>query len=144
MRTGERMPRGWRARVRRMLRDDAGSSPVEFVLVGTLLTVLTLSVLQIAVAVYVRNVLHDAAVEGAHQAALADSSPAEGIVRTKETITRAVGAMYADDVTASMSNALGAPTIEIQVRAMLPVFGLLGVPEGLEVSGRAPIESFDD
>ena len=36
-----------------MLRDDAGSSPVEFVLVGTLLTALTLAVLQIAVAVYV-------------------------------------------------------------------------------------------
>lgn len=138
------MRRRWRERVNRMLREDAGSSPVEFVLVGTLLTALTLSVLQIAVAVYVRNVLHDAAVEGAHYAALADSTPAEGITRTQEAITRAVGAAYADDVTASSSQALGAPTVEIRVRAMLPVFGLLGVPQGLEVNGRALLESFDD
>ncbi len=46
------------------LADDRGSSAVEFLLVGTLLTALTLAVLQLALAVYVRNVVHDAAVEG--------------------------------------------------------------------------------
>ena len=54
--------------IRALLADDRGSSPVEFVLVGALLTLLTLGVLQLGLAVYVRNVVHDAAVEGAlHQ-----------------------------------------------------------------------------
>ncbi|HET8926556.1 MAG TPA: TadE/TadG family type IV pilus assembly protein, partial [Microbacterium sp.] len=61
-------------RLARLASDDAGSSPVEFVLVGALLTVLTLAVLQLGLAVYVRNVVHDAAVEGAFHAALADTS----------------------------------------------------------------------
>ncbi|MGV2903347.1 TadE/TadG family type IV pilus assembly protein, partial [Microbacterium sp. AGC62] len=52
-------------RVARALADERGSSPVEFLLVGTLLTALTLGVLQLALAVYVRNVVHDAAVGGA-------------------------------------------------------------------------------
>ena len=47
--------------------DDRGSAPVEFVLVGTMLTFLTLGVLQFGFAVYVRNVVHDAAVDCAYR-----------------------------------------------------------------------------
>lgn len=75
--------------------EDRGSNPVEFVLVGTLLTALTLAVLQLALAVYVRNVVHDAAVEGAYYAALADVSLGEGKQRTQDVITRAIGPAYA-------------------------------------------------
>ena len=67
-------------------------------LVGTLLTVLTLGVLQFGLAIYVRNVVHDAAVEGAYHAALADTSLAEGAQRTREIVARTVGAEYAADV----------------------------------------------
>ena len=62
--------------MRRLRDDDDGSSAVEFVLVGTLLTLLTLAVLQLALAVYIRNVVHDAAVEGAYHGALADTDAA--------------------------------------------------------------------
>lgn len=79
--------------------DDRGSNPVEFLLVGTLLTALTLAVLQLAFAIYVRNVVHDAAVEGAYYAALADTTAAEGEERAREVIRRAVGPSYADDIT---------------------------------------------
>ncbi|MBS1675510.1 MAG: pilus assembly protein [Actinobacteria bacterium] len=126
------------------LGDDRGSSPVEFVLVGALLTVLTLGVLQFALAVYVRNVVHDAAVEGAHVAALADTDPGEGVQRTAVVIGRAVGADYAQDISTRETTALGVPTMEITVRTTLPLIGLLGVPSGLEVTGRAPVESFTD
>ena len=81
--------------------DDRGSSPVEFVLVGTLLTLLTLGVLQFGLAVYVRNVVHDAAVEGAHHAALADTSLADGADRTRDIVARTVGGEYAHDVDVS-------------------------------------------
>lgn len=123
---------------------DRGSSPVEFVLVGALLTALTLGVLQFALAVYVRNVVHDAAVEGAHVAALADTGPDEGAQRTELVIGRAVGADYAQDVTVRETIALGMPTMEVTVRTTLPLIGLLGVPSGLEVTGRAPVESLTE
>ncbi|MBS1905745.1 MAG: pilus assembly protein [Actinobacteria bacterium] len=126
------------------LDDDRGSSPVEFVLVGALLTALTLGVLQFALAVYVRNVVHDAAVEGAHIAALADTEPGEGVQRTVLVIGRAVGADYARDVSVRETSALGVPTMEITVRTTLPLIGLLGVPSGWEVTGRAPVESLTE
>lgn len=127
-----------------MLGDDRGSSPVEFVLVGALLTALVLSVLQVAFAVYVRNVVHDAAVEGAHYAALADTTLDEGAERTRTVITRAVGGDYAGDVSVGQDRSLGHESVVIRVRTSLPVLGLIGVPYGMEVEARAPVESFGD
>ena len=124
--------------------DDDGSSPVEFVLVGALLTALTLGILQLAFATYVRNVVHDAAVEGAHFAALADTTLDEGRARTEAVISRAVGSDYAGDVAIGEDESLGHPSVMVRVRTTLPVLGLLGVPYGLEVEARAPVESFDE
>lgn len=124
--------------------DERGSAPVEFVLVGTLLTVLTLAVLQLALAVYVRNVVHDAAVEGAYYASLADTSLDEGRARTQEMISRAVGAGFAQDVAIGESEDLGYPTVRVRVRATLPVIGLLGVPQAMEVEADAPVEELGE
>lgn len=126
------------------LADQRGSSPVEFVLVGALLTALTLAVLQVAFAVYVRNVVHDAAVEGAHYAALADTSLQEGAARTRTVITRAVGDAYAEDVAVGQDASLGHESVVVRVRTTLPVLGLIGVPFGMEVEARAPVETFGD
>lgn len=126
------------------LHDERGSGPVEFVLVGALLTALVLAVLQIAFVMYVRNVVHDAAVEGAHYAALADTSLSEGVARTRMVIGRAVGSAYAQDVAAGQDYSLGHQSIVIRVRTSLPILGLIGVPGGMEVEARAPVESFDD
>lgn len=127
-----------------MVRDESGSSPVEFVLVGSLLTVLTLAVLQLGLAMYVRNVVHDAAVEGAHYAALADTTSAEGADRTRLAITRAVGASYAEDIAVVESDRPGYPTAVVTVRTTLPVIGLLGVPYAMEVDADAPLESLGE
>lgn len=126
------------------LADERGSSPVEFVLVGALLTALTLAVLQLAFAIYVRNVVHDAAVEGAHYAALADTTPGDGRDRTREVISRAIGTGYADDVAIGEDTSLGHRSVVVRVRTTLPVIGLIGVPYGLEVEARAPAESFGE
>ncbi|MBD8024338.1 TadE/TadG family type IV pilus assembly protein [Microbacterium gallinarum] len=128
-------------RVHRPL-DEEGSSPVEFVLVGALLTVLTLGVLQFGLAVYVRNVVHDAAVEGAYHAALADTSLEDGARRTREIVARTVGEEYAADIDVRETDALGHASVEVTVRAMLPLVGLLGAPRTMEVTARAPVESF--
>lgn len=124
-----------------MMPDERGSSPVEFVLVGSLLTVLTLAVLQLGLAIYVRNVVHDAAVEGAHHAALADTSLQDGAERTASVISTAVGADYAEDITVSTRDELGHPVAVVRVRTMLPVLGLIGIPFALEVEADAPMES---
>ncbi|MDR2294503.1 MAG: pilus assembly protein [Microbacterium sp.] len=122
-------------------RDERGSAVVEFTLVGTLLTLLTVAVIQIGVAVHVRNIVHDAAVQAAYEAALADVTPhqVEGVVR--EVVTSSVGSDLVGTVDASRSDALGIPTIEVRVTAVLPLIVFLGVPDGLEVVGRAPVES---
>lgn len=124
-------------RLRQALDDEEGSSPVEFVLVGGLLTLLTVAVLQLALAVYVRNVVHDAAVEGAFHAALADTSLADGAARTRDLIGRAVATSYAEDVTAVE---LG-ETVRVTVRTTLPLLGLWGSSRALEVTADAPSES---
>jgi Flp pilus assembly protein TadG len=126
-----------------MLSDDGGSSPVEFILVGTMLTLLTLGVLQLGLSIYVRNVVHDAAVEGAFHAALADTSLADGARRTREIVARTVGSEYATDISVRETQRLGHPTVDVTVRATLPLVGLLGAPLAMEVSAHAPVESFD-
>lgn len=127
----------------RGLSHDRGSSPVEFVLVAGLLTLLTLGVLQFGLVVYVRNVAHDAAVEGAYRGALADQTPADGADRTRDIIDRTIGPAYAGDVRARRTARGGLDVVEVTVRTPVPLIGLVGVPRMLEVHGVAPAESFD-
>lgn len=102
---------------------------------------LALAVVQLALALHVRNTLLDAAAEGARYAALAGSSPGDGVVRTKDLIGAAISTDFAQDVTAGSTSIGGVPAIEVTVRATLPVVGLLGFERGLEVSGHAAIEA---
>jgi Flp pilus assembly protein TadG len=125
----------------RVLSDDTGSAVVEFVLVGMMLTVLTLAVLQLALALHIRNTALDAAAEGARFGALADNSPRDAVGRTVELITAAIGPDYASDVTMTEGRWMGYPAITVTVRTPLPVLGPLGPAGALEVSGHAAIET---
>jgi Flp pilus assembly protein TadG len=127
----------------RRLRDDTGSAVVEFTLVGVLLTMLTLAVIQLGLALHVRNTVQDAAAEGARFAALADNGPADGVLRARQLITEAIGADYATDVAVGTGEWMGHPAVTVTVRTTLPVIGLLGVGGALEVSGHAAVETLD-
>jgi hypothetical protein len=116
---------------------------VEFVLVGTMLTFLTLAVLQFGFAVYVRNVVYDAAVDGAYHAALADTPLSAGADRARQVIARTVGDGYAQDVTVASGTIGDQPVVLVTVHATLPLVGLAGVPRGVEVTGHAPVESLE-
>lgn len=109
-------------------------------MVAGLLTLLTLSVMQLGLALHVRNTVLDAASEGARFAALADNGPADGVVRTKDLITAAIGAQYADSVAGGFTQYLGRRATVITVVAPLPVLGLAGPDNVMEVSGHAAIE----
>ncbi len=122
---------------------DAGSAVAEFVMVGVLLTVTTLAVLQLALALLVRNTVLDAASEGARYGALVGNSPAEGAKRTAELIRTAIGDGYTGHIDAGLGTHLGVPAIVVTVRAPLPVLGLIGPTGGIEVSGHAPIETLE-
>ncbi|HSP76544.1 MAG TPA: TadE family protein [Cryobacterium sp.] len=130
--------RGSRAR---SLGGEEGSAAAEFVMVGALLTVLTLAIMQLGLALLVRNTVLDAAAEGARYAALADSGLGEGTARTRELITTSIGPAYATDVEASYGDYGGFPSVQVRVVAPLPLLALFGVDRGLEVVGHAAVET---
>jgi Flp pilus assembly protein TadG len=121
-------------------RDDSGSAAAEFVMVCALLTLLTLGVVQLGLLLLVRNTLVDAAAEGARFGALADNTPVDGVARTADLISTALGQQYAGDVTASTGDYLGRPAVIVTVRAPVPLVGLFG-PTTLEVTGHAAVET---
>ncbi len=121
--------------------DERGSAVAEFVMVGSILTVLTVAVLQLALGLHVRNTVLDAASEGARFAALADNGPADGVARCRTLITLAIGGDYARDVTVATGAWRGHPAVTVTVRTTLPVIGLIGIEGAVEVSGHAVVET---
>lgn len=109
-------------------------------LVGALLTLVFISVVQLALILHVRNTLIDAAASGAHFGTLADRSPEDGIDRTRELIGVALNSGYAQDVSSSRERVDGVTTLKITVRAPMPIIGLKGLPNVMEVSGHAAFQ----
>lgn len=109
-------------------------------MVSGLLTVLTLSVLQLGLTLHIRNTVLDAASEGARYAALADNGLPDGIARTRDLISTAIGSRYSADVSAHYGRYLGHRSTVVTVRTPLPLIGLIGIADGLEVAGHAAVE----
>ena len=118
-------------------RGDRGSAVVEFTLVGVLLTVLFLALLQLGLALHVRNTLVASAAEGARYAANADRTPDDGAAVARRLIRDSLDDSFADRVTSGFETVDGVPTVFVQVDATLPVVGLLGPPRGIRVRGHA-------
>jgi hypothetical protein len=112
-------------------------------MVGGLLTLLTLSVLQLGFALHIRNTVIDAAAEGARFGALADNELSDGVDRTREIISTALSPGYASDISVGLGEFGGHPVVIVTVRAPLPLIGLAGINNALEVSGRAAREVLD-
>jgi hypothetical protein len=100
-------------------------------------------VMQLALALHIRNTVLDAAAEGARYATLADSSLPAGAQRTRDLITTAIGSTYATDVIARYGLSADYPSVEVRVVAPLPLMGLLGAPRGLEVVAHAAVETLE-
>lgn len=110
-------------------------------LVSVLVVALMLAVLQLAVALHIRNTLVSAAGEGARFAAAADRGPADGARHTQQLIRQSLPDAYAADVVAGYETVDGVPTVVVEVRAELPVLGWLGPSGGLRIAGHAMEES---
>ena len=120
---------------------DAGSAVVESTLVIVMLTTLFLGVLQVGLALYVRNTMVAAAAEGARYAANADRTPADGAALTADIIAGALHGEYAGDVRAGTELVGGASTVYVEASADLPVVGLWGPAGGITVRGHARQEA---
>ncbi len=115
-------------------RDD-GNVVVEFVLVSILVITIAMGVIQLAVALHVRNMLISAASEGARLAATNDRGLDDGVSRTESLLSESLGG-YDVHVSAFDTVIDGAAATQVTVTAPVPVFGLWGVGT-ISVSGRA-------
>ena len=119
---------------------ERGAAVVDFVLIGALLTLLFLAIVQLTLVLHVRNTLIDAAASGARYGTLADRNDADAKERTVQLITAALNSDFARDVTTTESTFQGIRTLEVTVRAPLPVIGFIGPRALLEVKGHAAIQ----
>jgi len=113
---------------------DTGSAPVDFVLVGALLTVLFAALVQLGLLLYTRNVAASAATEGARYAANADRDCSDGEQWTREELARSVAGTVVD-VRCSADGQRGVVAVSVTVRP--PVLGLLGHVGTLRLTGHA-------
>jgi Flp pilus assembly protein TadG len=122
-------------------RTDSGAAVVDFVLVSVVLLALFLGVVQLGVALHVRNTLVAAAAEGARYGANADRSAVDGEQRTRELVGVSLSDGLVQDVVAGYEDVGGTSTVVVEIRARLPLVGLLGPPRALVVRGHAFAEA---
>ena len=121
---------------------DVGSAAVDFVLVGSLVTLLFLGVIQLGVDFHVRNVLAASVAEGARYAANADvADPDSGAQRANALITRALGPGYAHAVAGPEQEMDGASVVTVEADVRLPLVAwFLPVGPSVHVVGHALLE----
>jgi hypothetical protein len=120
--------------------EERGSAVVDFVMVGSLLTMFFLAIIQLTLVLHVRNTLIDAAASGARYGTLADRGASDAAERAGDLIGTALNADFAQDITTSEVTFQGLRTLEVTIKAPMPVIGLIGPREMLEVKGHAAIQ----
>lgn len=140
--SGRARPRVGRSRRSRLsAQNELGSAVVDFVMVGVLVITVFVALLQVTLGVYARNVLTDAAGDGARRAALVGGTEAEARQRVQVLSDAALRRGYVDTVTVSRVPSGDLTIVEVTVTAPLPVLGLLGPGGTLRVTGHAVDES---
>lgn len=118
-------------------RPDSGSAVAEFVMVSALLALVFAALLQIGLALHVRNTVVDSAIAGARMAAAVDRTEADGARHTAALIAAAVDERYAQDIRVDTAQAGPQELITVTVRVPVPVVGFAGVGQTWELTGRA-------
>ena len=118
-------------------RSDRGSAPVEFVLVGVLLTAVALAVLQLAFVAHVRAVAIDSAIAGAAHAALADTEDAEGVTRASELVSDGIAATLVRRIDVEDLWINDRPVVAVRITVGVPVIGPWFPVSETTVTGRA-------
>ncbi|WP_404290371.1 TadE family protein [Glutamicibacter arilaitensis] len=109
----------------------------EFVMITSLLIVITLTLIQLTLVLHVRNTLTDAAANGAHYGTLANRTPADAGGRTRLLITESLHGGFAQNVQVT-TNAVGeSQLVSVTVSTRVPLIGLLPNGWDLTVRGNA-------
>ena len=116
---------------------ERGSAVAEFVMITTLLIAISLALVQLALALHVRNTLVDAAVQGAHYGALANREPADAAARARQLVSQSLTPSFARDITVRTRSRGGEQVVEVTVRTRVPLTGLLPNGWDLEAHGTA-------
>ena len=119
---------------------EQGSAVVDFVLVGGLLTMFFLAIIQLTLVLHVRNTLIDAAASGARYGTLADRTASDAEERTRSLISMALNKSFAEQVSTREVSVQGMRALEVTVRSPMPVIGLIGPRDMLEVAGHAAVQ----
>ena len=122
-------------------RAEQGAAIADFAMVSVLVLVLFLMVFQLGLTLHTRNTLISCASEGARLGARADAAPGQGISRTQALISESLSPRYARRVTVREAVVEGVRVVEVRVVAPIPVIGLLGPDDRLDVVGRAFVEA---
>ncbi len=125
----------------RWVHDERGAAVADFTLVSVLVVGLFLAVFQLGLALHTRNTLISCASEGARLGARADAVPGQGVSRTQALISASLSSRYARHVTSRQTVVEGVRVVEVRVVAPVPVLGLLGPADRLDVVGRAFLEA---
>lgn len=118
---------------------ETGAAVVDFVLVGALVTVIFVALLQLALALHVRNTVADAASSAARYGALGDRTAADAQERAAYLVGAALGPTFVQDVSVSVETHNGLDVLRVSITAPLPLIGLFGPARSLEMSGHAVI-----
>lgn len=125
----------------RVVRDERGAAVADFAMVSVLVVLLFLATFQLGLALHTRNTLISCASEGARLGARADAVPGQGVARTEALVSQSLSPRYARRVTSREAVVGGVRVIEVRVVAPVPVIGLIGPADRLDVVGRAYVES---
>lgn len=116
---------------------------MDFVLVGSLVTLMFLALVQLGIDYHVRNVLAACVAEGARYGANADvASPEAGAGKANDLISASLGPAFAHATAASPQDDVGgAPLVTVTATARLPLFAwFLPVGPTVHVVGHAFLE----
>ena len=119
---------------------ERGSAPAEFVMCTVLLLGLVFGVLQVGAILLVRNTALDAVAEGARWSAMVGNTDADGVARAQQVLTDSLGPTYATAITASRTVWHEQQATAVSARIPLPVIGLFGPQDAIEVTGHAALE----
>jgi Flp pilus assembly protein TadG len=124
-------------------RRDRGSAPVEFVMVGSLVTLLFLGVLQLGIDFYVRNVVVSCLADGARFGANANvASSRAAAAQANRELAHSLGDRYATAVAQQTQPTVdGARVVTIDATVRLPLVAwFLPVGPTVHAKGEALLE----
>lgn len=128
----------------RLLR-DRGSAPVESIFAIVFILLLVLGVIEVAFALYGRNVLMSSAHEGARAAVEYGRSPQEAATIAQDTVRRAAGSLVDDlRVSVAVSEGSGPSIVRVRVQGIVDAFGPVPFPMPVDTTVSATREGLPE